>query len=270
MYNPTGFLRAALPAALEAGKAILEIYAQPTEGWEIEEKADHTPLTLADRRANDIIMRHLRATGHPILSEEGPLPDYEERKNWPGLWVVDPLDGTSEFLKRNDEFTVNIAWVQDGRPMAGVIYLPVTHTLYFGMEGMGAFKVGDVTVAKSEEELIRAAQRLPIEKQHEGFVVVASRSHLSGETEAYIDLLLKDHPDLSLISAGSSMKLCRVAEGSADVYPRFAPTMEWDTAAGDAIVRAAGGEVVDTVRHQPLVYNKADLRNPDFIVTCKS
>ena len=114
----------------------------PLKGWEIEEKADHTPLTLADRRANDIIMRHLRATGHPILSEEGPLPDYEERKNWPRLWVVDPLDGTSEFLKRNDEFTVNIAWVQDGRPMAGVIYLPVTHTLYFGMEGMGAFKSG--------------------------------------------------------------------------------------------------------------------------------
>ena len=268
MYNPTEFLRAAIPAAIEAGKAIMEIYARPTEDWEVERKNDNSPLTLADRKANAIIVDRLQATGLPILSEEGAHAPYDSRKDWTELFVVDPLDGTKEFIKRNGEFTVNIAYVVKGDPVGGVIYVPATHTLYFGMKGFGAFKVGDVTVAKNDEvQLIRSAVRLPMETQRRNFVVVASRSHLSAETQAFIDALRKEHANVEILSAGSSLKICRVAEGSADVYPRLAPTMEWDTAAGDAIVRAAGMRVCDAATGKPLTYNKEDLHNPHFVVS---
>lgn len=265
MNTPTSLLRLAIPAAIEAGKAIMEIYARPTDEWEVEHKSDDSPLTLADRTAHKIIMRHLSASEWPVLSEEGAHQPYAERSAWKQMWVVDPLDGTKEFIKRNGEFTVNIAYVEDGTPQAGVIYVPASRTLYFGVTGFGAFKVGDVTVAQSEVELIRAAQRLPMENADGRFVVVASRSHLSPETEQFIEQLRPAHPDLTCISAGSSLKLCRVAEGSAQVYPRFAPTMEWDTAAGDAIVRASGGSVIDADSNLPLRYNKEDLHNPWFI-----
>jgi len=266
MNNPTDLLRAAVPAALEAGKAVIEIYAHPDAEWEVEKKADNSPLTLADRTSHAIILRHLAATGCPVLSEEGAHLPFAERRAWKQLWVVDPLDGTKEFLKRNGEFTVNIAFVEDGVPVAGVIYVPATFTLYFGVTGFGAFKVGDVTAFHNEVELIRGAQRLPVERAADAdYVVVASRSHLSPETEEFIDHLRRRHPALRCISAGSSLKLCRVAEGSAQFYPRFAPTMEWDTAAGDAIVRASGGEVLDAADSLPLRYNKEDLHNPWFV-----
>lgn len=266
MISPTEILRAAIPAAIAAGKAIMEIYGRPTEEWGVEEKADHSPLTKADLAANTVITEALSKTPWPILSEEGAQKPYEERRAWDTLWVVDPLDGTKEFLKRNGEFTVNIALVENGSPVAGVIYVPVTQTLYFGVVGLGAYKLGDASVAKDEAKMIRSAQRLPAERTASEYIVVASRSHINAETQAFIDELRKDHPHLEQISAGSSLKLCRVAEGSADVYPRFAPTMEWDTAAGDAIVRAAGGTVVDATAKEPLVYNKEDLHNPFFIV----
>ena len=225
-------------------------------------------MTLADRKANAIIVDRLQATGLPILSEEGAHAPYDSRKDWTELFVVDPLDGTKEFIKRNGEFTVNIAYVVKGTPVGGVIYVPATHTLYFGMKGFGAFKVGDVTVAKNDEvQLIRSAARLPMETQRRNFVVVASRSHLSAETQAFIDALRKEHANVEILSAGSSLKICRVAEGSADVYPRLAPTMEWDTAAGDAIVRAAGMRVCDAATGKPLTYNKEDLHNPHFVVS---
>jgi len=176
MYNPTEFLRAAIPAAVEAGKAIMEIYARPTEDWEVERKNDNSPLTLADRKANAVIVEHLQPTGLPILSEEGAHAPYDSRKDWTELFVVDPLDGTKEFIKRNGEFTVNIAYVVEGKPVGGVIYVPTTHTLYFGMKGFGAFKVGDVTVAKNDEvQLIRSAVHLPMETQRHHFVAVAAR-----------------------------------------------------------------------------------------------
>ncbi len=269
MESPTDILRAAIPAALAAGEAIMAVYAQPTTEWEVQEKADHSPLTRADLAANEAIMEALKPTSWPVLSEEGQHVSAEERATWRALWIVDPLDGTKEFLKRNGEFTVNIAWVEDGRPVGGVIYLPVTRTLYYGVAGLGAFKLGDATVAKDERYWVRAAQRLPVERKDDEYVVVSSRSHLNAETQAFIDHLRDAHPNLRQISAGSSLKLCRVAEGTADVYPRFAPTMEWDTAAGDAIVRAAGGTVVDAHTLKPLEYNKADLHNPAFIVSAE-
>ncbi|MBR1733078.1 MAG: 3'(2'),5'-bisphosphate nucleotidase CysQ [Alloprevotella sp.] len=237
----------ALPAARRAGEEIMAVYACGTEDWEVERKADDTPLTLADRRAHTAIAGTLAPAGLPLLSEEGAHVPFAARRDWERFWLVDPLDGTKEFLKRNGEFTVNIALIERGRPVAGVVYAPASGRLYCGAEGFGIW---------GGCEPVAAARP---------FRVVASRSHLSSETEAYIALLRAEHPALELVAAGSSLKICLVAAGEADVYPRFAPTMEWDTAAGDAVLRAAGGCIVDARTRQPLVYNKEDLHNPWFI-----
>ena len=213
----------------------------------------------------------LKETPYPVLSEEGKKIPAEERRSWRELWVVDPLDGTKEFIKRNGEFTVNIAWVKDGCPEAGVIYIPVKQELYFADRDMGAWKLCGVSSVEAEgtvDDLMARAQRLPhSEEERESFVIVASRSHLTPETEAYIAEMERMHPKVETVSAGSSLKLCLVAEGRADVYPRFAPTMEWDTAAGDAIVRASGGKVCRAETDTPLLYNKEDLLNPWFVVS---
>ena len=248
-------LQLAIEAALEAGKEIMGIYLDPKQDFGIEKKADNSPLTLADKAAHNCIVRYLKQTNIPILSEEGAHLPFEERKTWDRLWVVDPLDGTKEFIKKNSEFTVNISLVEGGSPILGVIYVPAQGVLYSGIVGKGAWK------GVGEER-----ESLPLPKEKEGFVVVASRSHLSPETEEYINQLHQKHDKVQLISSGSSLKICLVAEGSADVYPRFAPTMEWDTAAGDAIARASGRMVVDASSNQPLTYNKPDLHNPWFIV----
>ena len=246
----------AINAALEAGKAIMRIYLDPKQDFCIEKKADNSPLTLADKAAHNCIVRHLEQTGIPILSEEGAHLPYEVRKAWHRLWVVDPLDGTKEFIKKNGEFTVNIALVEDGQPVLGVIYVPANDVLYAGVVGEGAWKE-----EKGEKKIVNCKL-----SNSQIFTVVASRSHLTPETEEYIAEMQKKHDNVQLVSSGSSLKICLVAEGTADVYPRFAPTMEWDTAAGDAIARAAGREVVDAKTGQPLVYNKPDLHNPWFIV----
>ena len=240
----------------------------PDADFQVERKADNSPLTIADRRANEVITRMLQQTPYPVLSEEGKQLPYAERAGWKELWIVDPLDGTKEFIKRNGEFTVNIAWVREGVPVVGVIYVPVKHDLYFAAEGLGAFKLADVTEAGalSLQALTERAVRLPVEEKRDTFVVVASRSHCTPETEAYIERMRQEHAQVELRSSGSSLKICLVAEGKADVYPRFAPTMEWDTAAGHAIVRAVGGEIWQADRHEPLRYNKEDLLNPWFIV----
>lgn len=264
-HNISETLHLAVEAAIRAGEAIMEVYTSPTTDWEVERKADNSPLTLADRRSHAVIAPALETTGIPVLSEEGAHLPYEERCHWRTLWIVDPLDGTKEFLKRNGEFTVNIALVADAVPVLGVIFVPVTRVLYIGSEA-GAFKaivpervydLGAMTL-----EAIAATRR----SDDRPFTVVASRSHLSAETQEYIDALRTEHPDLEMVSAGSSLKLCLVAEGKADVYPRFAPTMEWDTAAGHAICRAAEAEVWHTDSNTPLRYNKENLLNPWFIV----
>lgn len=262
------FLYIAIRAALDAGKRIMDIYDDPASDFGIERKADNSPLTKADKAAHGLIAAALSATPFPTLSEEGRDIPYAERSAWETLWIVDPLDGTKEFLKRNGEFTVNIALVADGSPVMGVIYVPVRRTLCFGIVGEGAWRLGQCPAAlpDSWEGLTAASERLPERGDREGFVVVASRSHLSPETSNFIDRLRATHGNVTLCSAGSSLKLCLVAEGRADVYPRMAPTMEWDTAAGDAIVRAAGGRTVRADDGEPLIYNKEDLHNPWFVV----
>lgn len=247
----------------------MEIYDGPAETWDVQAKADNSPLTAADCAAHQVIATHLSETRLPLLSEEGKQTDFAERSQWKYFWLIDPLDGTKEFLKRNGEFTVNIALIAEGSPVLGVVYVPALRTLYYGVVGEGAFVVEQTD---SSEEITRITQRakaLPLSAEGRAYTVVASRSHLSAETEVFINDLRKIHPDLQLRSAGSSLKICCVADGSAHVYPRLAPTMEWDTAAGDAVARAAGCLVLDFQTRKPLIYNKPDLHNPHFIV-CQS
>jgi len=279
----------AIRASLAAGRDILSIYNDPNADFGIERKADNSPLTRADKAAHARIMTFLQPTGIPVLSEEGAHLPYEERRHWQRLWIVDPLDGTKEFIKRNGEFTVNIALVENGTPVLGVIYKPAASrgkgtipsregrgeagALYYGIVGTGAGLTYIDATASADETLLSAAlersEALPLTGERgEGlpFTVVASRSHLSPETEAFINNLRREHPDLELVSSGSSLKICLVAEGKADIYPRHAPTMEWDTAAGHAIAIAAGHEMVDATTGKTLTYNKEDLHNPWFIV----
>ena len=257
----------ALTAALEAGRDILDIYNDPLQDFGIERKADNSPLTLADKAAHRRIMQYLEPTGIPVLSEEGAYLPYEQRCNWDRLWIVDPLDGTKEFIKKNGEFTVNIALAERGIPQLGVIYVPVLGDLYFTDGGKaGKAHVPCERPFPTPENIIAAARPLPLPRQRGSeMVIVASRSHMNAETEAYIEEQRREH-EVSLISSGSSIKICLVAEGTADAYPRFAPTMEWDTAAGDAIARAAGCTVTDAQSGLPLQYNKPDLHNPWFLV----
>lgn len=261
MSNISLLLDAAVSAALDAGKAVLEVY---NSDFAVEHKEDRSPLTLADKRAHEIILKRLAsdADSLPVLSEEGKNIPYETRRKWSEFWLVDPVDGTKEFIKRNGEFTVNIALIRDGKPVLGVIFVPVRDTLYFAADEKGAWKLDRAASGGSREN----AARLPLADRHSRpFTAVASRSHLSPETEAYLSDLKTQHGRLEIVSAGSSLKFCLVAEGRADVYPRFGPTMEWDTAAGHAIVLESGGSVVTTQNRAPLTYNKKDLLNPWFI-----
>ena len=263
-------LLTAIRASLEAGSEIMSVYTDHNADFEIEKKADNSPLTIADRKSHMVIAARLASTPYPVLSEEGKKIPVEERQSWNELWIVDPFDGTKEFIKRNGEFTVNIAYVKNGKPEAGVIYIPVKEELYFADSQYGAYKIEHITQLDSEEtvdSLISKAHRLPYqeEAQRSSFIIVASRSHLTPETEAYIEEMKQKHQEVETVSKGSSLKLCLIAEGKADVYPRFAPTMEWDTAAGHAIIRAMGKEVYQTDTQHPLVYNKEDLLNPWFI-----
>lgn len=262
-------LYTAIQAALTAGAEIMSVYTDPNADFEIERKADNSPLTIADRKSHAVIAQALASTPYPLLSEEGAKIASEERQQWKELWIVDPLDGTKEFIKRNGEFTVNIAYVKDGCPEAGVIYIPVKKELYFADTTLGAYKINEITETGSYtslDALIAHAQRLPnAHRTDHTFIIVASRSHLTPETEAYIQVMQQKHAQVETISKGSSLKLCLIAEGNADVYPRFAPTMEWDTAAGHAIIRASGKEVYQAGKKEPLQYNKTDLLNPWFI-----
>lgn len=263
-------LSMAIRAALAAGRDIMEIYTDPSQDFGIERKADNSPLTLADKAAHRRIVEMLLQTTLPILSEEGRHENYEDRRNWVAFWLIDPLDGTKEFIKRNGEFTVNIALIIDGRPHLGVIYVPARRELYFGDPVLGAYKVTDITEMGDDErlpDLLQRAVRLPL-PQPEGrpYTVVASRSHLTPETEQFIEEARKEHGQVETLSSGSSLKICLVAEGAADAYPRYAPTMEWDTAAGHAIACCAGRQVYQAGTQEPLEYNKADLHNPWFLV----
>jgi 3'(2'), 5'-bisphosphate nucleotidase len=253
----------ACQAALNGGAEILDVYNN--EETEVVTKGDDSPLTQADMRAHQAIMKVLESTEIPVLSEEGKHLDYSERKGWEYLWIVDPLDGTKEFIKRNGEFTVNVALVHNGSPIMGVVYVPVSGELYLGVGAYGALKLRKEAGASIDGSDLGSAQSLPIKMQRP-FTAVGSRSHMNEETENFLASYRAEHGEVAILSKGSSLKMCMVAEGLADVYPRFAPTMEWDTAAGQAVVEAAGFKMVEKEGRTPLVYNKEDLLNPHFIV----
>lgn len=260
-------IKVVLDIAIQAGKEIMDVYETD---FSVESKEDNSPLTLADGKSHNKIVEGLEKyyPDIPILSEEGKHQSYDERKEWDYAWVVDPLDGTKEFVKRNGEFTVNIALIKNGAPVLGVIYAPVLDEAYVGERGQGSYKIENVQEQfNNQVTLIDIGKTLPIKENRDYCSVVASRSHLSKETEDYIETLKEKYGKVELASAGSSLKLCLVAEGKADVYPRFAPTMEWDTAAGQAVVESAGGKVITTDTKEPLKYNKEDLLNPWFIVS---
>jgi len=236
--------------AKKAGDAVMKIYS--TE-FEVEYKNDNSPLTLADKVANEIICNDLSRLypDIPILSEENKEILYEQRMEWEFFWCIDPIDGTMEFIEKNDEFTINIALIKKDTPVLGVVYAPAIGVMYYAKHGSGAFKNGF---------------RLPLKKHSDKLVIVASRSHLSHETSVFIDNIKTDKPK-ELISVGSSLKFCLVAEGSADIYPRLSDTMEWDTAAAHAICLEADTFVLDINTNQPLKYNKESLLNGWFEVS---
>ncbi|WP_026957097.1 3'(2'),5'-bisphosphate nucleotidase CysQ [Algoriphagus vanfongensis] len=241
-------------ASLAAGKAILEIYNSADFGVEI--KGDNSPLTKADKVAHQVIVNYLETTGFPIISEEGKDIPYEIRKNWEYFWMVDPLDGTKEFIKKNGEFTVNIALIHNVKPIIGVVNAPVLEWLYWGNQEEGAWK------KEGDEDPFK------LKKQEKTIVktIVASRSHLNPETQEFIDR----YPGVEIISMGSSLKFMLVAEGKAQIYPRFAPTMEWDTAAAHGILNSFGGLIKVMSINSNLEYNKYNLLNSSFICRFES
>lgn len=253
-----------LEASLVAGTRIMEVYATD---FDVEKKGDDSPLTIADKNANEVINQYLEKTSFPIISEENKQIDYTVRKEWSTCWIVDPVDGTKEFIKRNGEFTVNIALVENGTPIMGVIYVPVSKTLYFtGDNGKQSFKMDDISEGILISEILKNATPIsPIKIDDSVVKVVGSRSHLNDDTKAFVSEFQKKH-EVEIVSKGSSLKFCLVAEGEAHIYPRYAPTMEWDTAAGHAICQAAGVQVIDVTTNEPLKYNKENLLNPYFIV----
>lgn len=248
----------AVNAAIKAGKEILNIYNK--SDFEIELKPDKSPLTIADKTAHQIITDILNPTEIPVLSEEGKFIPYSERKNWKQLWMVDPLDGTKEFIKRNEEFTVNIALIENGSPVAGVVYIPVGKVIYWGNKSGSLRGIFD-----AEKEVITDIRKLPLKETREFFVIAGSKSHMNKETETFIQSVNTNGKPVKIISRGSSLKICMIAAGEADIYPRLAPTMEWDTAAAHAIVKFAGKNVYQLNSHEPLVYNKENLLNPWFV-----
>ena len=256
-------LSVAIQAALDAGKEILKIY---DTNFNVEVKGDNSPLTLADKNANDVINGFLKPTSIPIISEENKQLDFSERKNWKRCWIVDPLDGTKEFIKRNGEFTVNIALVEDGNPTLGVIYVPVSKELYFTSEdGKTSKKITLASENISIAEILEKATTIQPSQIEQPIKIVGSRSHLNEDTEKFIAEIEKEN-DVEIVSKGSSLKFCLVAEGLAHIYPRYAPTMEWDTAAGHAICNAAGVSVIDQKTGKPMKYNKPNLLNNYFVV----
>lgn len=242
--------------ARQAGAAIVEIYHRDDHG--LRHKADASPLTLADLAAHEVITGALKTLTPdlPVLSEESAEVPWAVRRNWMRYWLVDPLDGTKEFVNRNGEFTVNIALIDDGMPVLGVVYVPTLDLLYLGAHGLGAWK---------EEQGLRAPIRTEnVDASQSHLRVVASRRHGGTDLESWLSKLRERFPELDLVSMGSSLKICLVAEGRADIYPRLAPTSEWDTAAAQGVLEAAGGVLTDTA-FQPYRYNRKDeLLNPHF------
>jgi len=244
--------------AKKAGNEIMKIYQQD---FNIDYKSDNSPLTKADIQSNEIIITNLKSVypDIPILSEENKEIPYKTRKNWEYFWLIDPLDGTKEFVKKNGEFTVNIALIYKDMPVLGVIYTPALDLLYYAQKDRGAFK----------QEKNKKPRRLPIynHPDNDTLKVIVSKSHYNQETKEFVDNLKNQYKKIEFINIGSSLKFCLIAEGKADIYPRLAPTMEWDTAAGQAIVEESKGRITKYKTKESIRYNKQNLLNPYFIAT---
>jgi 3'(2'), 5'-bisphosphate nucleotidase len=257
----------AITASIDAGKEIMKVYN--ADDQKVQTKGDDSPLTQADLNSNSKIIEYLEQTNIPVISEEIKNFDFSKRKDWNECWIIDPMDGTKEFVNRNGEFTVNIALLRNNKLEIGIIYAPVLHTLYYtDAETASAYKchVEWDSEFKMEQVLNNSTLLVP-HKDATKLKVVASKSHLNQETKDYIDSISKeDARELETVSVGSSLKFCLIAEGKAEVYPRFGPTMEWDTAAGQAICEAVGLQVSSIENKKPLQYNKEDLYNPFFLV----
>ena len=260
-------VKLAIDASIEGGIEIMKVYNSVK--FNVMLKKDLSPLTEADLKSNEIIKEYLEKSKLPVLSEEEKKIPYVKRKGWEIFWLVDPLDGTKEFIKRKGEFTVNIALVEKNMPAAGIIYVPFSKDLYFSLPGNGSYKFShadiDSVKNKSLKDIIKNAATLPLAGKRDRLTVIGSRSHMSIKTEIYLKKLRRQHKDMEVIKIGSSMKLCLIAEGKADIYPRFSPSMEWDIAAGHAIIEGAGFSICELNNKNPLVYNKKDLKNPAFI-----
>ncbi len=264
---PTHLLTA-VEAAIAAGEAIMEVFHEKI--LTVELKEDTSPVTIADKRASRIILDRLKPTEIPVISEEEPIPEYEERVQWDKCWMVDPLDGTKEFIRKQTDFTVNIALIEGQLPVWGVIYAPVSKELYIGIKDAGAVKTV-IEENKSITDVLKNAQSLPLPQNRQKYAIVGSKSHMNTQTRLYIEHIFneKGRKNVELILKGSSLKFCIMAEGKADIYPRFSTIMEWDTAAGHAIAEAAGCKVTLDDGESPLLYNKPEPVNPFFIVCRK-
>ena len=262
LMNLSEELEIAIRAALKAGGAIMKIYNG--EDFEVEFKGDNSPLTKADKAAHKIITSYLSNSSLPILSEEGSDIPYSERKDWSQFWMVDPIDGTKEFIKRNGEFTVNIALIENQKPILGVVYAPALKDLYFAEQGVGSFKME--SISSIEDTYKSEGIDLSKSSYPETYTLVVSKSHMNDQTQQFVDQKEQEYGEIATASFGSSLKICKVAEGSAHCYPRFGPTMEWDTAAAQAVAVYAYTSITKAHEKLTLEYNKENLLNPYFIV----
>lgn len=263
MSNYRDFLKIAIEAAIEAGNKTIEFFNQDID---VLNKEDNSPLTLADLEANQVIIKALKRTDLPVLSEENRQISFAERKDWNQFWLVDPLDGTKEFIHKSPEYTINIALIENNYPVIGVVYAPMMKNLYFASIGLGSFKISSPD-HDGFETIIKKSTLLPyISENRKKAIIVASKSHMNEETIRFISNFEKHRKNYDLLTIGSSLKLCLIAEGSADVYPRLGPTMEWDIAASQAIAELAGCNVINSKNKNRLSYNKKELLNPTFIV----
>jgi 3'(2'), 5'-bisphosphate nucleotidase len=261
-------LKLAINAAFAAGDEILKIYHTD---FYVETKSDNTPVTLADKTSGKCITQLLAASNIPVIGEEEEILDYSIRKTWPQVWIVDPLDGTKEYVKRNGEFAVNIALVENNKPVIGIIFAPVVKDIYFAYHNGGSYKISqpDMIMALTKkdltQDLFEFATKLPAQKLPKAYTVVGSRSHLSREINDHVNKLKNLYGEVDMISVGSSIKQCWVAEGKAHEYSRYGTTMEWDTAAGQCILEEAGCHLIDLETNLPMVYNRENMKNNYFI-----
>jgi len=253
----------AIQAAIRAGNRIMHYYHSSCL---VHYKKDESPVTVADNESQQIILTMLEKTSFPVISEEKTNLPYSIRQGWETCWLVDPLDGTVEFINQNGEFTVNIALIENHLPVVGVIYSPVDHIIYFAHPDIGSFKA----VVSDNEIMKDTIQPLPVYHEHLPLTVATSRSHVNQQTENFINALKEINPEIKTLVCGSSIKLCKIAEGKARLYPRFGRTMEWDTAAGHAILKYTHADIKDMESFQSLTYNKENLENPYFIAYRKN